>query len=74
MRMTLAAPRSCTRPPAAAGPAIASNASLVESLLLASTRSRFCTRAGRREIAAIWKKTVSAPAAKVTIHRCRKES
>ena len=41
-------------------------ASLVESLLLASTSARFSTRAGSSEMAAIWKKTVSVPAAKVT--------
>ena len=71
--MALGALKSCTRPPAAAGPAIATTASLVESLLLASTNSLFSTSAGSTEMAAIWKKTVKVPAAKVTIQICRKE-
>ena len=66
--------KSCTRPPATAGPAIARTASLVESLLLAATNSRFSTSAGSSEIAEIWKKTVSVPAAKVTIQICEKVS
>ena len=63
---------NCTKPPATPGPPIEITASLIESLLLASTNCVLSTKAGNTAIDAIWKKTVSVPTRKVTIQSCSK--